>query len=250
MAGLTSMRRSPINTGNLRPGYWLSAPSPTFPEYVCRRSLFATVPFYPEIPTSKWKRWGVAAFTGMGLARLQSLHPGSLYRCDNQLEPIRGSSSTSDTIRKTASALARMVAAWPRCTMRTSLVSLGRTPSWPSSRCLRKMPTPSSTTTGTSSTRASPSQTVRNIRKQGPVVETIEVAEDLATAIFRISYEKEVDDIDLVLITPDGAELDIHERPDAVWLRGGSQGHGNVQCREPRRRITCCRMSRKALTKW
>ena len=110
-AGLMSRRRSPINTGNLRPGYWLSAPSPIFPKYVCPRSMFATVPFYPDIPTSKLKRWGSKAFTGMGLARLQALLPGCLYPCDNQLEPIRGSISTSDTTRKTASALDRMVAA-------------------------------------------------------------------------------------------------------------------------------------------
>ena len=53
----------------------------------------------------------------------------------------------------------------------------------------------------------------RAILKQGPVVETIEVAEDLDTAIFRISYENDADDVDLVLVTPDGAELDIHEGP-------------------------------------
>ena len=68
----------------------------------------------------------------------------------------------------------------------------------------------------------------RNIRKQGPVVETIEVAEDLATAIFRISYEKEVDDIDLVLITPDGAELDIHNGPMPFGYEAGAKGTGTV----------------------
>jgi len=68
----------------------------------------------------------------------------------------------------------------------------------------------------------------RNIRKQGPVVETIEVAEDLATAIFRISYEKEVDDIDLVLITPDGAELDIHNGPMPFGYEVGAKGTGTV----------------------
>jgi hypothetical protein len=68
----------------------------------------------------------------------------------------------------------------------------------------------------------------RNIRKQGPVVETIEVAEDLATAIFRISYEKEVDDIDLVLITPDGAELDIHNGPMPFGYEVGARGTGTV----------------------
>ena len=35
----------------------------------------------------------------------------------------------------------------------------------------------------------------RAILKQGPVVETIEVAEDLDTAIFRISYENDADDV-------------------------------------------------------
>jgi hypothetical protein len=68
----------------------------------------------------------------------------------------------------------------------------------------------------------------RNIRKQGPVVETIEVAEDLATAIFRISYEKEVDDIDLVLITPDGTELDIHNGPMPFGYEVGAKGTGTV----------------------
>jgi hypothetical protein len=68
----------------------------------------------------------------------------------------------------------------------------------------------------------------RNIRKQGPVVEPIEVAEDLATAIFRISYEKEVDDIDLVLITPDGTELDIHNGPMPFGYEVGAKGTGTV----------------------
>ncbi len=69
---------------------------------------------------------------------------------------------------------------------------------------------------------------VRSIRKQGPVVETIEVAEDLKTAIFRISYEKEADDIDLLLITPDGAELDIHEGPMPFGFEAGAKGTGTV----------------------
>jgi hypothetical protein len=68
----------------------------------------------------------------------------------------------------------------------------------------------------------------RSIRKQGPVVETIEVTEDLKTAIFRISYEKEVDDIDLVLITPDGAELDIHNGPMPFGYEVGAKGTGTV----------------------
>ena len=68
----------------------------------------------------------------------------------------------------------------------------------------------------------------RNIRKQGPVVETIEVTEDLDNAIFRISYEKEVDDIDLVLITPDGAELDIHDGPMPFGYEVGAKGTGTV----------------------
>jgi hypothetical protein len=68
----------------------------------------------------------------------------------------------------------------------------------------------------------------RSIRKQAPVVETIEVTEDLKTAIFRISYEKEVDDIDLVLITPDGAELDIHDGPMPFGYEVGARGTGTV----------------------
>ena len=67
-----------------------------------------------------------------------------------------------------------------------------------------------------------------NIRKQGPAVESIEVTEDLATAIFRISYEKEVDDIDLVLITPDGMELDIHNGPMPFGYEVGAKGTGTV----------------------
>ena len=60
----------------------------------------------------------------------------------------------------------------------------------------------------------------RNIRKQGPVVETIEVAEDLDNAIFRISYEKEADDIDQIVLAipdsqqPNGLILDIRIRLD------------------------------------
>ena len=60
------------------------------------------------------------------------------------------------------------------------------------------------------------------------MVESIEVAEDLATAIFRISYEKEVDDIDLVLITPDGTELDIHDGPMPFGYEVGAKGTGTV----------------------
>ena len=69
---------------------------------------------------------------------------------------------------------------------------------------------------------------VRRIRKQGPVVETIEVVEDLATAIFRISYQKAADDIDLLLITPDGAELDIHDGPMPFGFEAGAKGIGTV----------------------
>jgi hypothetical protein len=68
----------------------------------------------------------------------------------------------------------------------------------------------------------------RSIQKQGPVIETIEVAEDMATAIFRVSYEKEADDIDLVLITPDGAELDIHNGPMPFGYEVGAKGTGTV----------------------
>lgn len=68
----------------------------------------------------------------------------------------------------------------------------------------------------------------RNIRKLGPVVETVEVTEDLDTAIFRISYEKEVDDIDLLLITPDGAELDIHDGPMPFGFKEGAKGTGTI----------------------
>jgi hypothetical protein len=68
----------------------------------------------------------------------------------------------------------------------------------------------------------------RSIQKQAPIVEIIEVAEDLATAIFRISYEKEVDDIDLVLITPDGTELDIHNGPMPFGYEVGAKGTGTI----------------------
>jgi len=68
----------------------------------------------------------------------------------------------------------------------------------------------------------------RAIIKQGPVTETIEVAEDLDTAIFRISYENDADDVDLVLVTPDGAELDIHEGPMPFGYKEGAKGTGTV----------------------
>jgi hypothetical protein len=68
----------------------------------------------------------------------------------------------------------------------------------------------------------------RSIQKQGPVIETIEVTENLATAIFRISFEKDADDIDLVLITPDGVELDIHDGPMPFGYEVGAKGTGTV----------------------
>ena len=64
----------------------------------------------------------------------------------------------------------------------------------------------------------------RNIRKQGPTVETIEVTEDLASAIFRLSFENEVEDLDLLLITPDGAELDVHDGPMPFGFTEGAKG--------------------------
>lgn len=66
----------------------------------------------------------------------------------------------------------------------------------------------------------------RNILKQSPLVKIIEVDENLDTAIFRMSYEKEVEDIDLVMITPDGIELDIHEGPMPFGYKTGAKGTG------------------------
>lgn len=68
----------------------------------------------------------------------------------------------------------------------------------------------------------------RAIRKQGPQIENIEVVEDIDTAIFRISYEKTIDNINLTLITPDGAELDIHAGPMPFGFKEGAKGTGTV----------------------